>query len=270
MKKSFTPYFFLLFILLGTKISQAQCPIPNGGFQNWATEDAPDDWYGSFLLKIPGRTGGFGVQLDTFSMFPVPAVLGTEFSCNIRSNYLNGYLKADFNGAPNDSVLFMVYQKLAGQEAAGAMGTCVTKTSRANWTPFHIPILSVSPGAVDTLIISIIKFGSGKATIAFDDFSVSNTALGQPMGNCQLFTGNLPSIVPNETVRIYPNPVQSHFSIQSANPVQVVAIFDGLGKLVLNFENPKGAISVNSLPKGVYVSKISTGGKIVFRRLLKE
>lgn len=270
MKKSLFLFISLIIIAVKSNFLFAQCSIPNGGFQNWATAEEPDNWYGSFLLKIPGRTGGFAVQLDTFSMFPVPGILGTVFPCAIRSNYLNGYLKADFSQSPNDSVVFIVYQKLVGQQLAGSIGTCVTNTSRANWTPFHIPIQTFTAGAVDSVSISIIRYGSGKATLAFDDFSLSNTALGQPIGNCQIFTGNLPSMVRNETVKIYPNPVQSEVSIQSANPVQEIAVFDGLGKLVFSLEGPEGDIPVSMLPKGIYVAKIRTGGQTVFRRFFKE
>lgn len=270
MKKSQTLVLALLILVFGIQFSKAQCPVPNGGFQNWSTEDAPDDWYGSFLLKIPGRTGGFAVQLDTFSMFPVPGILGTVFPCTTRSNYLNGYLKADFSQSPNDSIVFIIYQKLAGQDVPGAIGTCRTSTSRTNWTPFHIPISSVAAGAVDSVSISIIRFGNGKATIAFDDISLSNTALGQPVGNCQVITGNLPKIAGRETTRIYPNPVFSELSIQSDSPVSEISVFDGLGKLVIREEFPRGPISVAGLQKGFYVSRIKTSGQTVYRRFLKE
>jgi len=71
-------------------------------------------------------------------------------------------------------------------------------------------------------------------------------------------------------LRMYPNPVSNGtlFIETSANTEKTVAIFDVLGKQVLNTTTSNNAINVASLHTGVYIVNITEEGKIASRKLV--
>jgi len=71
-------------------------------------------------------------------------------------------------------------------------------------------------------------------------------------------------------LRMYPNPVSNGtlFIETSANTEKTVAIFDVLGKQVLNTTTSNNAINVASLHTGVYIVNITEEGKTASRKLV--
>jgi len=71
-------------------------------------------------------------------------------------------------------------------------------------------------------------------------------------------------------LKVYPNPVSNGtlFIESAANATKTVAIYDVLGKQVLNTTTVDNAISVSSLRGGVYVVKITEEGKTATRKLV--
>ena len=71
-------------------------------------------------------------------------------------------------------------------------------------------------------------------------------------------------------LNIYPNPVSgSILNIEtSANASKTIAIFDVLGKQVLNVTTDNSAINVGALNAGVYIVKITEDGKTAARKLV--
>jgi hypothetical protein len=71
-------------------------------------------------------------------------------------------------------------------------------------------------------------------------------------------------------LKIYPNPVSNGtlFIETSANAEKTVAIFDVLGKQVLNTTTSNNAINVASLHTGVYIVNITEEGKTASRKLV--
>ena len=71
-------------------------------------------------------------------------------------------------------------------------------------------------------------------------------------------------------LKVYPNPVSNGtlFIETSANAEKTVAIFDVLGKQVLNTTTSNNAINVASLHTGVYIVNITEEGKTASRKLV--
>jgi hypothetical protein len=220
MKKFFSLslVIYLIFILLPF-YSKAQCSIPNGDFNTWL-DLSPSGWIAFSVSQIQGRSGpGFGIRLAASPGIPVPALLNAAFPCTSRSPFLNGYLKSNFQGSLQDTLIFYVFYKLQGSQNPGAVGTCLLTQTIANWTPFHVPINSVAPGPIDSVIVNIIKIGPGSSTVDFDDFTFSNTASGQTLGNCTVFTSAKNDIkTPTSDLMVYPNPANTELKIKGLNP----------------------------------------------------
>ncbi|AXG73456.1 T9SS C-terminal target domain-containing protein [Flavobacterium arcticum] len=72
------------------------------------------------------------------------------------------------------------------------------------------------------------------------------------------------------TLKMFPNPLSgSILNITSnANATKVVAIYDVLGKQVVNTVTKNGTINVSGLTSGVYIVKITEEGKTATRKLV--
>jgi hypothetical protein len=71
-------------------------------------------------------------------------------------------------------------------------------------------------------------------------------------------------------LKLYPNPVSNGtlYIDTTANAEKTVAIFDILGKQVLNTTTNDNAVNVNALRAGVYLVKITEEGKTATRKLV--
>lgn len=237
MKKICTILIFSLLVWLSPLFSaQAQCTIPNAGFESW-TDDMPDNWFAFTCRQSTGRNGGFSIETDTTVSFPfffLPT-FGTATPCTQRSSYLNGYIKASFSAVDSDTMFFTVGFKLQGDTVPGAFGGQYTFTNRPNWTPFHIPIANMLPGAVDTLVITAFN-GGYDSFVAFDDLSLSNTPLGAPLGT-NMFTANqIPVLGRPARARldVSPNPAteSTTLCLTGFTGTTTLRLLDNTGKVV--------------------------------------
>lgn len=71
-------------------------------------------------------------------------------------------------------------------------------------------------------------------------------------------------------ISIYPNPVKSLLFIESTNPIEMIEIYNQLGQLVMEKENPMDMINLQSLETGFYMAHIHVNNSIVYKRLLKK
>ena len=78
------------------------------------------------------------------------------------------------------------------------------------------------------------------------------------------------NLVTNDKIATYPNPVQSTFSISSKNNIEEIAIFDFLGKEILNLKNVSQNINIEFLPKGFYIVKVKTDETTKTLKIIKE
>ena len=74
-----------------------------------------------------------------------------------------------------------------------------------------------------------------------------------------------------EGLKIYPLPATNELNITSANATEKqIQLFDVLGKVALSVKVTNQPININHLAKGVYIAKITEGGKVATRKVVIE
>jgi len=122
------------------------------------------------------------------------------------------------------------------------------------WTQVSMTV--TVPTDVVTLVLAVRAYNGG--TVDFDQFSVT-------VGTAS--TKNFDAI---DGLSMYPNPVSGNvLNISStANLDKNVAIFDVLGKQVINTKVTNNTVNVSSLNAGVYIVKVTEDGKTATRKLV--
>lgn len=73
----------------------------------------------------------------------------------------------------------------------------------------------------------------------------------------------------NDNLRIFPNPVVESFKIEGIDNSAQISLINANGNIVLTGNIVEGEyVSVQALPRGVYILKIETGGMISFNKLV--
>jgi beta-glucanase (GH16 family) len=97
---------------------------------------------------------------------------------------------------------------------------------------------------------------------------------GFNLGTMTFEKSNLTSLPELKDTRVlYPNPVHDKLFVNTTNASSEISIFSIDGKQVLNFKSlntTNNGIDVNKLNKGVYLLKLSNGGKTVVEKFIKE
>jgi hypothetical protein len=128
--------------------------------------------------------------------------------------------------------------------------------SAANWTLKTITV--TAPAAVTKLVLAFRAYNGG--TVSFDQISVVQTeAL---------------TVKQNEIsgLNMYPNPVKNGnlYITSDSNNAKSVAVYDILGKQVLNAKTSNNAVNVSNLKGGAYIVRITEEGKTDTRKLIIE
>ncbi|WP_339839847.1 T9SS type A sorting domain-containing protein, partial [uncultured Flavobacterium sp.] len=106
----------------------------------------------------------------------------------------------------------------------------------------------------------------GTGNVEIDEIRVGdNWAFVTPAGTAS--TKNFDTIA---GLSLYPNPVSGNvLNISStANSAMNVAIFDILGKQVINTKVNNNTVNISSLHAGVYIVKVTEDGKTATRKLV--
>lgn len=71
-------------------------------------------------------------------------------------------------------------------------------------------------------------------------------------------------------LKVYPNPVKNDnlYITSNSSKTKTVAVYDVLGKQVLNTTTSNNTINIAALNSGVYILKITEGGKTDTRKLV--
>jgi hypothetical protein len=170
------------------------------------------------------------------------------------------WYKADGDGT--DARIWSNYKDSAGtfiyQDATTANdplrnnnGYLATATT---WTQVTLNV-TVPTDAV-TLVFAVRAYNGG--TASFDQFSVTSGTAS---------TKNFDTIA---GLSLYPNPVSGNvLNISStANSAMNVAVFDILGKQVINTKVNNNTVNIFNLNAGVYIVKVTEDGKTATRKLV--
>jgi len=260
MKKLYT---LLAFAAISTSIN-AQNLITNGGFENW-TEGAAD----GITLTIPANGGSLTQETTdvhggtSAAKFTAPAGTG-----NVKAAFV------DFPVVGGQQYTFSYWYKDTSDDARGRHWAS-WRTSSAqltdnadvlqpdyfgNTTGWQQVVITATAPATATLFrldFRVYKDTGMSGVILYDDVA--------------LVTG--PLAVNQNTIaglKVYPNPVTNGtlFIDTNADADKSVAIFDVLGKQVINTKTSSNSVNVSNLKGGVYIVKITEEGKTATRKLV--
>ena len=120
----------------------------------------------------------------------------------------------------------------------------------------------------DSLIAEPVGNGTATLTVVFN--SNGKTVEKEISVTVSGLSGNRETAMSEKTYRIYPNPAQRYFTINTEESV-TVDIFGLDGQRLLSSPAEKGApISVETLPAGLYMVRISTSSGNGYAPLLKQ
>lgn len=247
--------------------------IVNGGFENWTAEN-PENFtevgttvlYNDLLTKETtivksgtnscrqeSKPQGSTQYLEYSTLIPVEAGASYTISYwyldnadNARTRLWSTWRGADGN---LDSALQSAVQE---QEYS---------TNSPEWVQKTVTVTAPA-GAVEIRyqIRTYHNDGLGGGYIYFDDLS---------------FVKNAPASLDDaniEGLRVFPNPLSDNtLNITTANNAELeVAIFDILGKQVVNAKTSNGTVDTANLSAGIYVVKVTEGGKTATKKLIKK
>ena len=75
------------------------------------------------------------------------------------------------------------------------------------------------------------------------------------------------------SVKLYPNPAQDKFSIESDVDIKQIKMYNQVGQVVLEFDDikPQPSYDISILSKGVYFVELSSvQGKKTVRKIIKK
>lgn len=241
--------------------------------------------YYSAVLNFPNTTG-----LTTTGDYSI--ALGATTGSSVTSLYGRLTLKTGatantFNiGIVNTSGTGTLPNFLATDYPTGTPVFVVVKYDRSNNTAYlfvnpaldstePVPSLTNATGtsAAPTSIASLCLRQGGNATagtgnVEYDDLRAGDTW-------AYVTTSALVLSVKQNAISglsVYPNPVTKGTLYITSNSASAksVAIFDVLGKQVLNAKTANNAVNVSSLKGGIYIVKITEDGKTDTKKLVIE
>jgi len=233
--------------------------------------------FASFIIKVTDVTAatnanggyffGFGSNATTFSSTVWLKQNGTQFNIGLDKNTSTTNFVFDTTDYSINSEIFIVISydfttntsKMWINPVSTSLGIATAPTAT----------LTASTGTDRTSIDRIfIRQDSVSETpfIVLDETRVGNSwADVTPVATAS--TKNFDAIA---GLKMYPNPVTGNvLNISStANLDMNIAIFDELGKQVINTKVTNNTVNVSSLNAGVYIVKVTEDGKTATRKLV--
>lgn len=244
--------YFLLFALVTLSVA-AQNITTNGGFENF-TGTTPDDWTtidsgisteeettivneGSKSLKVTVNTAS---QSSTDFRQNVTVVSGITYTVSVDIYQVGG---------DNDARARLYVDGFENYSSPGTVDAWQTVTTTYIAT------------ADETIEVGLRFYDitpfDGSTVIYVDNFQVIDPTLTVDQNNVAEFS-------------IYPNPATNGFvNIKTSNnqPTQV-AVFDVLGKQVINTTLSTERLNVSSLKAGIYVVRLAQGNNTITKKLV--
>jgi len=257
MKKLYT----LLFVAAATLSATAQNLVTNPSFDNGLT-----GWTAGFptTYTLPTLVAGDGsdgansvnyVPTATTGFYQdVPVTAGSTLKISFWYKSTGDDTDARIWSNYKDAAGTVIYQAAANTDDPLRNNNGWLPTASA-WTKFELTV--VAPANVVALTLAVRAYNGG--TVSFDQFSVENMSLGT---KDNAISG----------LKVYPNPVKNGnlFISSDSNNTKSVAVYDVLGKQVINTTVSNNPINVSNLQGGVYIVKITEAGKTATRKLVIE
>ncbi len=262
MKKIYTLSFFLIAALSANAQTNL---VPNGNFETW-TDGAPEGYIvyndngGSLTQETTDIHGGTSAAL-----FTAPPENG-----NVKA------IVADIPVTAGNTYVFSYWVKDEGDNAKGRhwaswrSGSDQLDDNLDVLHPDFLPNTSgweqvtytmVAPATADAFRIDFRVYkgtDAGSGLIYYDDVMFYDQATAGIKEN--KISG----------LKMYPNPLSGNIlNITSdANAAKTVAVYDVLGKQVINTITANGTVNVSGLTSGVYIVKITEEGKTATKKLV--
>lgn len=145
----------------------------------------------------------------------------------------------------------------------GTLTVVGTDTNIPNLASYDIGVAEVPPTGTGTALVG--------ASLEYDE--ASQTWISISDDTPDTFTQGTLNISQNNIsgLKVYPNPAKNTLYVTSDSfEVKEVQLYDVLGKSVLNTKTANNTVNISSLSKGVYVVKITEGGKTATRKIVIE
>jgi len=254
MKKLYTLLFTVALGLSANAQNLVTNPTFNNGLTGWAA-GFPTTYTLPTLVAADGSDGTNSVRYvataTTGFYQDVPVVAGHTLKISFW------YKSA---GDDTDARIWSNYKDAAGavvNQVADAASDPLRNNNgylptSAIWAKHEFTV--VAPANVTIFTFAVRAYNGG--TVSFDQFSVEDLTLSVKENNIA-------------GLKVYPNPVTGgKFSITTnSNADKTVAIFDVLGKQVLNTIATE-TVNVSNLKAGVYIVKITEEGNTATRKLV--
>ncbi len=288
--------FVLLVLSFGVFSSKAQAPVPNGGFENWATATWGDSlvgWTTSFKLlsdivfstkstttnegaaaleltsleqtvvittiQIPGIATLGKIQPDFVAM-SAKVIGGVPFT-NQPSKLKGWYQYTPLGG--DSAIIYTILTKwnaVSGTRDTIADGVFINTATQSSYTQFNIDYTyrtqSITPDTMNIIILS-----SGLSTTPNSKILVDNLSFEYPQ-----------NIATNEKLDclIYPNPSNGIVNVSLANNQKTTAtLHNSIGQIVFTktLSNFSNTLDLTSLPKGIYLLDLRNNDQRIVRKI---
>lgn len=277
----------ILFSILGLSslLFQAQNPIPNPGFENWAGGN-PTGWTTTNVLTITpvsqnsvAHAGNSAAKLEvinSFSMAFPPMLMCNSVTINQNYQTVSFYYKASITGADGAYFTFILSENgnflAAGADSLKAANNTNIYTQRT-FSIEYTPPVTATADEMDIIILLSGPSGTPNigSNILLDDLLISGGVTG------------LNEIADRDEVeigQISPNPCSSFclipFSMKESGQVNIeLCTLEGkLVKSILNEELGAGRYKaeclVDNLASGLYLCKLQVNGHIRVAKILVQ
>jgi len=272
MKKLYT----LAFVALSAIAVNAQTNlVPNGGFETWTNTTTPQGFElitgsassNNFLTQeitnVHSGTYSVAHQSQTSTQYIEPFAM---IDVVPGHSYTMTYWFLD-NSTTAKSRIWAAWLPATGFTAIDA-DTAVLRPNTDDAYSVDSPqwvqktVTITAPATATRFRFQIRTYrettGAEGGFIYYDDFSfVDNTTAGVKQSEIA-------------GLKMYPNPLTGNILkvTSSSNAVKTVAVFDVLGKQVINTTTANGEVNASALNAGVYIVKITEAGKTATKKLV--
>ncbi len=261
MKKNYIFTLLMTLCLIGASFGQEM--LLNGGLENWDTDTAPTGWTkventtkettethgGSFSAMHIGGTKDLGQTIEG-------VVAGDNYTITIWYKVIENdatdariwsYWKNEEGGSVTDAA--------TDDALRGPDGGYLPNNGGA-WSKYEVNV--TAPDNATKFYFELRTYGG--ATTYWDDLSFFKNATASVKNNAI------------EGFATYPNPITNNvFTITSnSTSKKEFAIFNLLGKQVLSssFSGVKSNVDVSTISAGIYILKVTEGGKTASKKLV--